>query len=146
MPPTTSTTIQNCLYPPPRQTSPINWVPTHPSAGHRFTTPSQCNSLLPRQLLPLIRPQVSFLWVPSDIQHLKIMKKCSSSSVKCGKLIHSEQMKLIPIWTSYTMKKQAELSQLTQHFMGVNKDHPEVSLAIGKACHSILSVKCLGQF
>ena len=31
----------------------------------------------------------------------------------------------------YTMKKQAELSQLAQHFMGVNKDRPEVSLTIG---------------
>ncbi|KAF8342206.1 uncharacterized protein EI90DRAFT_2903838 [Cantharellus anzutake] len=31
----------------------------------------------------------------------------------------------------YTMKKQAELSQLAQHFIGVNKDRPEVSLAIG---------------
>ena len=32
----------------------------------------------------------------------------------------------------YTMKKQADLSQLAQHFMAVNKDRPEVSLVIGK--------------
>lgn len=32
----------------------------------------------------------------------------------------------------YTMKKQADLSQLAQHFMTVNKDRPEVSLVIGK--------------
>lgn len=32
----------------------------------------------------------------------------------------------------YTMKKQADLSQLAQHFMTVNKDRPEVSLVIGE--------------
>jgi hypothetical protein len=31
----------------------------------------------------------------------------------------------------YTMKRQADLSQLAQHFMAVNKDRPEVSLVIG---------------
>ena len=32
----------------------------------------------------------------------------------------------------YTEQKQAKLSQLAQHFMGVNKDRPEVSMVIGE--------------
>lgn len=34
----------------------------------------------------------------------------------------------------YTMKKQADLSQLAQHFMTINRDRPEVSLVIGSCC------------
>lgn len=39
----------------------------------------------------------------------------------------------------YTMKKQADLSQLAQHFMGVNRDRPEVSLVIGKHYYSLFT-------
>lgn len=36
----------------------------------------------------------------------------------------------------YTEQKQAKLSQLAQHFMGVNKDRPEVSMVIGSCIYS----------
>jgi hypothetical protein len=44
----------------------------------------------------------------------------------------------------YTMKKQADLSQLAQHFMTVNKDRPEVSLVIGELwiCASVNTISC----
>lgn len=43
----------------------------------------------------------------------------------------------------YTMKKQADLSQLAQHFMAVNKDRPEVSLVIGNTLYRLVLVKQL---
>lgn len=52
----------------------------------------------------------------------------------------------------YTMKKQADLSQLAQHFMTVNKDRPEVSLVIGEPriprywCISCLTTASLGNY